>query len=525
MKTKKLFSYFLAITLMMGTFCALPAKAATNSVNFDGAGYGLADEMWEVYKNGTKLEFDAEEFPAAIVAAESDVTPNSGTKMVKVTGEAGKTVELKKVFDVVPGKNYVASVYMNLTEYTAEENGGVKMQITDGNGASMTQFGTVNPSYTGMFVEAGRGWRKMYAYIFAADKNLASVDFAVSITGAGTVYFDDVLIEEAPLLANGDFEGLYSDFVPACWSPHKALVFIDPKTGDESTYSASTFLSSDETHGQYLVHMNSYVLSLYTNLETGAKYKLTFDYYSSRYSSAAIGINYKTENAENPFLAHNTFAGTAGASSTEYKWFPRQTTWKNNYEYYFTVDKTVTKNHFIALGGGNSGIFKADNFRLEKVADNPTVSITQNGNTADRIITGGGTAKVSFSDAYAPLTATPVTYDASYNKKVAYKYESAEASMVVAVYTKNNVGIKQLVAVEIKNGKVETCSAMANYPSTKNYSNTETADQWCHGEAPLKLETDITFGTEGDGKTYEIEAFIIGDNLKPMYKTSELVYN
>ena len=96
--------------------------------------------------------------------------------------------------------------------------------------------------------------------------------------------------------------------------------------------------------------------------------------------------------------------------------------------------------------------------------------------------------------------------------------------MVVGVYTKNDAGVKQLVAVEIKSGKVETCSAMANDPKTK-YENDGNKDKWCHGEVPLELETEITFGEEGDGKEYELEAFILGDNLKPMYKTSELVYN
>lgn len=526
MKTKNLFSYFLAVTLLMGAFSALPAQAATNALNFDGIGYDLAEEMWAVAKDSAAGTFGTD---AALVETENDVTPHSGAKMIKLTGEAGKTVELNKVFEVEPGKNYVASVYMNLTEYTAEENGGVKMQITDGNGATMTQFGTVNPSYTGMFVEAGRGWRKMYAYVCSAAQNINSVVFAVSITGAGTVYFDDVLIEEAPLLANGDFEGLYSDFVPACWSPNKNLTFIDPKTAsDESKGSGrETFLSSDETHGQYLVHKNSLIISLYTNLEKGAKYKLTFDYYASVAGCASIAINYKNENAESPFLSGDTIESATAVASTEYSWFPQNgKEWKNNYEYYFTVDATISKNHSITLSSlATSGVFKADNFRLEKVSNNPTVSITQSGSTVSQIFTGGGKAEVSFSDAYFPLTATLATCDnGDYKKTVAYKYESAETSMVVGVYTKNDAGVKQLVAVEIKSGKVETCSAMANDPKTK-YENDGNKDKWCHGEAPLEIETEISFGEEGDGKEYELEAFILGDNLKPMYKKSELIYN
>jgi len=538
MKTKKLFSYFLAITLMMGTFCALPAQAATNAVNFDIAGYDLAEEMWTVAKDGAAGTFGTD---AALVEAENDVTPHSGTKMIKVTGEAGKTVELKKVFEVEPGKNYAASVWMYLKGFAddpADDADGAKLYVKDEEGNLMSRtYGSAKTPFpgqtseTGYFVANKTAWRKMYVYVHGANANRDAVEMTLSLKGAGTVYFDDILLEEAPLIPNGDFEGLTSDFVPAVWvpdaaTPTQAVTFTDRDiVGNGDGY---TFLGTQEgKEGQHLVIAQKnakWAVQMYPiALEAGAKYKLTMDYYVSVAKNGFLELNHKLSTDEDPFKYPTVL--TRDTASTSYSRLPDGAgQWVTGYEYYFTMHPmaTISNNgHMKFINYKN--ILKVDNVKLEKLEDVPTVSITKDGTPQGQIFQGGDTAKVSFTDAYAPLTRR--TSLKSETANAAYVFSGEENTMLVAAYTKEN-GVKKLVECKVVKGKAESSTLLADYSTTADFTSIPTpTSKWCHGEAPLKLETDITFGQEGDGKEYEIEAFFIDENLKPMYKTSELVYN
>lgn len=555
MKTKKLFSYFLVVTLMASIFCALPVQAATNSVNFDGAGYNLADEMWTVAKDGVAGTFGTD---AALVAAESDVTPHSGTKMIKVTGEAGKTVELKKVFTVEPGKNYAVSVWMYLKGFTddpADSADGAKLYVKDEEGKLMSRtYGSAKipfpgqTSETGYFVANKTAWRKMYVYVHGADANRDSFEMTLSLKGAGTVYFDDILIEEAPLIPNGDFEGLTSDFVPAVWVPTTAAAafgapatFTDPDTIPEYTVEGKntypykgynyTYLRTEEGRdGQHLAiaEAQKAVQIFPILLEAGAKYKLTMDYQASLVAKQPqLMINHKLQTDENPFMQGNKISQVFSLGSSGYAKLPAKVgEWVNGFEYYFTMSPkaVITTNAFIQLYNYHAGnMFKIDNVKLEKLEDVPTISITKNGEAAGKTFSGGATAKVTFQDPYAELTWRMSQPTATTN--MAYIYEGKENTMLVAAYTEEN-GVKQLVECKVVKGKAESSTLMYDHLKTEDFPTIPTPDsKWCHGEVPLKLETDITFGTEGDGKEYELEVFVLGKNLQPMYSADELAYN
>lgn len=555
MKTKKLFSYFLASALLMSVFCAAPAQAATNSVNFDGAGYNLADEMWTVTKDGADGVFGTD---AALVEAENDVTPHSGTKMIKVTGEAGKTVELKKVFEVEPGKNYAASVWMYLKGFTddpADDADGAKLYVKDEEGNLMSRkYGSKKipfpgqTSETGYFVANKTAWRKMYVYVHGADANRDSVEMTLSLKGAGAVYFDDILLEEAPLIPNGDFEGLTSDFVPAVWVPSttasEAVTFTDRDTIPEYTEENKTtypwkgfgysFLGTEAgKDGQHLVIAeNQKKVQIFPILlEKNVKYKLTLDYQSVHTAKCArLLINHKLHSDTDPFMQGNKI-GTATSSSNYSRLPDGGGQWVNKFEYYFTMHEmaTITTNAYIALQNHTNNMFKIDNVKLERLEDVPTVSITKEGETTEQAFSGGDTVKVSFVDAYVPLTRKMSQQSATGTTNTAYIYSGEENTMLVAAYTKEN-GVKKLVECKVVTGKAESSTMMydvtnAFLPTPDLSAYPAPTSKWCHGEAPLKLETDITFGQKDDGKEYEIEAFVLGKNLQPMYTTDELAYN
>lgn len=291
----------------------------------------------------------------------------AGTNSLKITSSETGSITASADCTISEASRYEVSAYFNLTGI-AEGTDGAKLSVYN----KATSAEIVSTSY---FKLTDKGWRKMLV-IVPNGIGVTEIEVKLILSGAGTVYFDDVSVKATDkLIDNGDLEGMTSDKTPTGWKFHDNYAVRNTVEEITNASNSATGIVTENGNNYFNISGNYSGLRFETDatrITIGTRYKLTLSY---KGTVNEVGMIYKDK----------TSLGLFPASANN------GTDWTHNYEFYFTPTTATPAPFFIVLETKYGSVAAPgcfDNITLEKAETSERLEFYQNGTETTGKYTG-----------------------------------------------------------------------------------------------------------------------------------------